>query len=176
MTAIAGLVAKGKVYLGGDSAVSLGEDEQWLCREAKVWECGEWLIGAAGSARGAEVLRYSLRLPGLEDGGDSEHIVRTQLPAQIRKACAESGLDNDDASGVSALVGLRGKLYLVDGRGAVVRPAHPFAAIGTGAMCALGAFHVTKGMDPIPRLKAVLGACAAYCQGVRGPFSIVVTP
>ena len=57
MTTICGLCHRGKVWLGGDSAVSLGKGRVEICPDPKVWVRGGVVFGAAGDVRGLQLVR-----------------------------------------------------------------------------------------------------------------------
>jgi len=57
MTAIAGVVQDGEVWIGGDSAGVAGL-ALTVRADAKVFRLGEMVIGCAWSCRGRQILRY----------------------------------------------------------------------------------------------------------------------
>lgn len=63
MTCIVGLVDKGKVYIGGDSA---GVNSFWdltIRADSKVFINGPFIMGFTSSFRMGQLLRYKLKTP-----------------------------------------------------------------------------------------------------------------
>ena len=82
MTAIVGLARAGRVYMGGDSAMTTDHGEQWLCASPKVWRAGSYVFGAAGDADYIELAKIALaRQPESPD----------EVPALIAKTQGERG-------------------------------------------------------------------------------------
>ena len=64
MSCVVGVVNKGKVWMGADSAASDGEDMVSLTNH-KVFFCGPLLIGCVGSIRMTQIIQYRLVVPPL---------------------------------------------------------------------------------------------------------------
>ncbi len=180
MTAIAGLVHGGKVWIGGDSAATNAHWMQSIREDAKVFRVGEFLFGTSGSIRLKNILRYTFTAPTpLEGNACVAYLIRQFIPG-LRAAYREAGALHAD-SGVEAmhgqmLIGWRGNLYGVESDFQVYKIANemPFDAIGCGSELALGSLWTTQEMDLTPevRLTWSLQAAERFSAGVRGPFVI----
>ncbi|MBC9005159.1 hypothetical protein [Micromonospora aurantiaca (nom. illeg.)] len=174
MTAIVGLVHRGAVHIGGDSA---GVGPGWsssVRADAKVFRNGPYLMGFTDSFRMGQLLRYALTPPKLPTAPAAldRHMATTFIDA-VRKTLVDGGwltLDSGRELGGTFLVGTAGRLFQVYGDFQVGEPADGYAAVGCGQDIALGALHATVGQPPARRVKAALEAAAHFSAGVRGPF------
>lgn len=172
MTCIAGIVERGHVMLAGDSALTLGDDEQWCSRDAKVWRIGEWVVGACGGGGYCDMMRHALKLPAVGRRGFDARL-RIALPLAVRAAADRAKLPAGEMA--RALVGLRGRLYMLDSELGIHRPRMPWYAIGSGGMVAMGALYAAREGGARERLLGAMRAAAALCQGVAPPFRTVST-
>ena len=85
MTAIVGLVHKGRVWMGGDSAYST-DDEVWIQRDPKVFRRGDVLIGTCGTGRFESLMRYVVEIPRFRKGADPGQWVNVELAYEVRRA------------------------------------------------------------------------------------------
>ena len=182
MTCIVGLNAKGKIWIGGDSA---GTDENLLRvvrRDSKVFKLGtQFIIGYAGSFRFGQLLRYKFVPPEKpEDKDDYEYMVVDWMDA-LRSVLKDSGFtkidDNSEAFEDSqALIGYNGRLYGLEEDLQIGELILPYAAYGCGSDFAFGSmntsFQLSKRMSPRKRVQLALEAAAAFCAGVCPPFTI----
>jgi ATP-dependent protease HslVU (ClpYQ) peptidase subunit len=83
--------------------------------------------------------------------------------------------EKEAESGGTFMVGVRGRLFIVESDYQVVEPAPPFAAVGGGAPYALGSLATSTG-SPAARIKKALEVSERFCIGVRGPFRVVQAP
>jgi ATP-dependent protease HslVU (ClpYQ) peptidase subunit len=179
MTCIVGLVDDdGMVYMGGDSAATLGNDLR-LMAGGKVSRVGEFLIGITGSVRTAQIMRHALRPPPITD--DLDAYMATAFVDALRECFKAAGFarreqEQERAGAATLLVGVRGRLYLVCTDYGIVRAQEPFAAIGCGDMPALGALYATAGRHPGERVGLALAAAEHFNIGVRRPFTLDATP
>jgi len=158
MTAIVGLARAGRVYMGGDSAMTTDHGEQWLCASPKVWRAGSYVFGAAGDADYIELAKIALaRQPESPD----------EVPALIAKTQGERG---SEATG-SLILGHAGKLYELAGA-AVVRYAGALLCTGSGRSEARAALYRRPGA-PVALVKLALAAAADTRSDVRRPFHVV---
>lgn len=180
MTAIVGLVdSDGSVWLGGDSAASTSHSV-WVRNDSKVFIQGELILGFTGSYRARDILQYQMSMtqPGQVDNLD--RFLRTTFVEEVRSAFSKSGyMSRDDGKDFQAsrlLVGVRGRLFMVDSDFHVGEMETPFAAIGSGYSEAQGSLYSTRAMtDPRKRLEEALAASSYYNPGVRPPFHFVRT-
>jgi hypothetical protein len=180
MTCIAGVVGDdGRVYIGGDSARVAG----WSITpraDAKVFRRGEWVFGFTSSFRMGQLIRYSLKLPE-PPKRDLDRFMATAFVDALR-ACLKAGgfaeVEHNVESGGTFLVGLRGRLYMVDHDFQAGRSARGFDAVGCGrdeARGALYALHKLKALSPRARVRLALEATAEQNGGVCPPFVVIAT-
>lgn len=123
-----------------------------------------------------QLLRYSLVPPDLDPRVDLDKFMVTTFVDAVRNCLKAGGFStksNEAESGGTFLVGFRGNLFEFGDDYQVGRPSEGFAAVGGGAMVALGAMHATEDMPPLKRLAIALGAAERFASGVRSPFSFV---
>ena len=111
----------------------------------------------------------------------------TKVVPEIRKALKRNGRllteqnmgergygsEGGDVSDGTLLVGVRGKLFAVHGDLQVCHSRAKYNAVGSGVDVALGALHVTRGVDPRTRVRKALEASEAHACGVRRPWRIL---
>ena len=176
MTCIVGLVDKGNVYIGGDSAgvaglsISIRNDE-------KVFVNGPFIMGFTTSFRMGQLLQYKLTIPKqTTNQSDMEYMV-TDFIDSVRRCFAENGFgklpDKDHHEGGNFLVGYNGKLYNIDHDFQVGVPSLQYDAVGCGEDIAKGSLYSTKGKEPTARIKLALEAASTFSAGVAPPFKLV---
>lgn len=173
MTCIVGLVDKGVVYIGGDSAgiaglsISIRADE-------KVFGNGPFIMGFTSSFRMGQLLRYKLAPPAQTVHQDDMEYMVTSFIDSCRTCFSQNGFgDKEGSVGGSFLVGYKGKLYTVESDYQVGIPRLEYDAVGSGADLALGAMYATEGLKPEERITAALSAASAFNAGVAPPFIIL---
>lgn len=180
MTVIAGYTHKGHVWLGGDSLRSNGHNGQ-AYRESKVFRNGDFLIGATGSVRVAQLLRYSFSPPEYSEGDDIMAFMVNDFVESIRTLFRERGVmreDEGEDKGGEFLVGYRGQLYHIESDFQVGNPSFPFDACGSGEQYAHGAMYATKGAffsSPEKFVTNALRAASEFAVGCAPPYHIVTT-
>lgn len=178
MTCIVGLVDKGHVYIGGDSA---GADAWWnltIRRDPKVFVSGPYVVGFTDSFRMGQVLRYQADLPEPPPDRDLMRHMVVDFIGSARKALNDAGFakhENARETGGSFLVGVRGRLFRIDSDYQVGESARGFYAIGGGATYALGALAISKGR-PKSRITQALQVAERFSAGVAGPFVVERAP
>jgi ATP-dependent protease HslVU (ClpYQ) peptidase subunit len=175
MTAIVGLVSKGTVYIGGDSAGVAGYDLT-VRADTKVFRAGPYLFGFTTSFRMGQLIRYSLDVP--QPSGGLERFMATTFVNAVRDCLKNGGWarrENEREEGGVFLVGVAGRLFVVESDYQVGEAADGYAAVGCGDQLALGALFATAPtkMAPRRRVELALGAAERFSAGVRGPFVIL---
>lgn len=177
MTAIAGVVEDGTVWIGGDSAGVSGLAMQTRS-DPKVFVNGEFLFGYTSSFRMGQLLRYEFCPPSRHEGDDDMgFMVKRFIPAV--KSCFEAGgfgqNKNDGDWGGVFLVGYRGSLYEVQADYQVGKVNQPYHAAGCGEDLVLGSLHATDEfeLEPSERILMALGAAEEFSAGVRSPFLVL---
>lgn len=177
MTAIVGLVHKGRVWMGGDSAVST-ETDIWIQRDPKVFRRGDLLIGTCGIGRFESLMRYVVEIPRIRKGTDVGQWVNVDLAYEVRRAHLADGYVSETGpfaiEGCAALIGVASELFVMDSALCAWRPLCGFAAIGSGEGPARTSFYETTKLQPKTRLKRALERAAAETTGVRAPFTYEV--
>lgn len=174
MTCIVGLVHRGTVYIGGDSASVQGWTSR-VTRLPKVFRVGPFLIGYTTSFRMGQLLQYGLtvrmRRP---DEGEMDFMV-TEFAERVRLLLKERGVAKVEAnaeSGGQFLVGYHGRLFSVQQDFQVNEMADGYDAVGSGAEYALGALKALDRSPPVVRLRRALEVSAHFNMGVSAPFYI----
>ena len=177
MTAIAGIVENGVVWIGGDSA-GVGGLSLSTRSDPKVFVNGEFIFGYTTSFRMGQILEHLLCPPVPYEGENGiAYMVKRFIPA-VKSALRENGFQTNDRGqdiGGTFLVGYRGVLYQVECDYQVGRVTQAFHACGCGQDLILGSLHSTEKFDLTPRerIRMALEAAAEFSAGVRGPFTIL---
>lgn len=179
MTAIAGLVSDGKVWIGGDSAGVAGY-RLHLRSDPKVFKNGEFIIGYTSSFRMGQLLRFYLKPDTPKEKQDEfEYMVCSFIPSfrQIMKDNGYLKNNNGREEAGMFLVGWRGKLYIIEDDLQVAELSTPFAACGCGEDLVLGSLYTTEQFEinPEERINIALSAAESFSAGVRGPFTVIST-
>ena len=174
MTCIIGLVSKGKVYMGGDSAGASG----WTVRPVqspKVFKVGPFIIGYTTSFRMGEILQYHLSVQAQDGKSDHEYMVQ-QFAEAVRVALKEHGfakVENNVEGGGTFLVGYHGHLYSVGDDFQMTEHSDGYDACGCGKSFALGAMKALGELEPKARIRQALKIAAYFSGGVLPPFHIL---
>jgi hypothetical protein len=174
MTVIAAVVDQGRVYMGADSAALDAYNCITIRKDPKVFVNGGFLIGFTSSFRMGQLLMDAM----FADPGNMDlfHYMRTQFVPVVR-ACLKDGgytkVDNNRENGGEFLVGIRGRLFMVDSDFQVGEREDGFDSVGQGSQEALGVLYATRGMEPDARLRLAMKASERYRPGVRGPFLVL---
>ena len=163
MSVVAGLVHAGRIYLGADSAVVRGDEIETVVRP-KVRRRSGMLIGACGDMPAVTTILDTLLLP-YYPGGPLDEWLATILAPSI----AEHTKKED----YSLMVGVAGRLAVIDSDGTCVVHAQNYAAIGTGGPYALGALCSWRRFGPRLRVRRAVEAAIAHCSSVRGPTRVL---
>lgn len=177
MTAIAGIVEDGTLWIGGDSA-GVGGWSMQTRTDPKVFINGDFIFGYTSSFRMGQLLEHEFTPPLPYEGRDGmAYMVKRFIPAV--KACLKAGgfqtnKDGQDIGG-TFLVGYRGHLYEVSSDYQVARVRQSYHACGCGRDLVLGSLHTTDQfqLSPKVRIDMALSAAVSFSAGVRGPFCIL---
>ena len=172
MSCVVGLIDNGRVWMGGDSQAIDAVGYQDIDANPKVFHRGNLLLGAVGSIRLRQLLRYE-ELPSLRvvEPGLSIEV----LAEAIRQIAKENDLVTDgEIPGAAVMVGFAGHLALIQTNFGVISPMCGYSATGTGGPVALGALsvlmHSNKSAEE--RVRQALAASAQWQATVRPPFVI----
>jgi hypothetical protein len=181
MTAIAGLVHEGRVWIGGDSA-GVAWNTTVARGDAKVFRNGEAVFGFTSSFRMGQLLRHSLELPAVNTKALDRWMCTVFVDAV--RACLKNGgyaeTNNGVESGGTFLVGIRGQLFEIGNDFQVGEGIDHWGACGCGEQHVLASLWTTAqtkthANDPEARLRLALQAAENYSTGVRGPFVFAST-
>lgn len=176
MTCIAALVSQDRVFVGGDSAGVAGYDLTVRADE-KVFVNGPYVMGFCQSFRLGDLLRYQLKPPSPGRAVDLRRFMATKFIDAVREVLKTNGLaekdDNVESFDGSFIVGIRGRMFVIDSDFQVGEPRDPFAAIGCGGQIAQGALYAQPvTMKPEARIRQALRAAERFSGGVRAPFVV----
>lgn len=146
MTCIAALSHDGRVYMGGESAGDyVGTVVHMAAR--KVFARGEYLMGYSGSGRVASLLRASFNPPKPVPDADLSTFMATKFCGHLyglleaAHALQEEGDTKCRSIGGALLVGLRGRIFLVDAALGCSEVSDTYFAIGSGGEVAMGVLY-----------------------------------
>ena len=176
MTCIVGLVDRGDVYIGADSA-GVAEYDLMIRADEKVFRKGEFVFGFTSSFRMGQLLRYKFEPPDHPQRMSIYEYMVARFIDAVRECLKTGGYqkikDNVDTGGFF-LVGYRGCLFRVESDYQVGRTKIPFDAVGCGAPYALGALFASSAYSgPRTRILKAIKAAESFCTAVRGPFKIL---
>lgn len=172
MTCIVGLLDKGKVYIGGDSA-GVGNSEIRVRSDEKVFKVGDMIFGFTSSFRMGQLIRYTLKIPRQPKNMDDFKYMVTLFINSL-KTCFRLGGFGSMTEGGKFLVGYKNALYMVDNDYQIGKESDGYSSVGCGEAYALGSLYSTKhNGDPIKRVNTALESAAKFSTGVRAPFNIV---
>jgi ATP-dependent protease HslVU (ClpYQ) peptidase subunit len=181
MTCIVGIEHQGKVYIGGDRA---GTENGMIVRVAqpKVFASDGYLMGYTTSFRMGQILQHCFIPPPVDKSDDLiGFMVRKFVPALQRALAAGEWLKTKDGRQEAGtfLVGVQGRLFVVEDDFNVHSSRHGFYAVGSGAAVALGALwqsmpeNARTSDNPKDRLRMALEAAQELTTAVAGPFDIL---
>jgi hypothetical protein len=181
VTCIIGLVHEGKVFMGGDAAIS--SSDSWLqpaSMRPKIWKAGCMLIGVGGKQRISQLIQ-KFEAPHYAVIGDAyEHLLNDYVPKLISHLGKERVIKTNEDDGMicmdaTILIGLLGRLFKIDSSFAITE--YPdYAAVGANNEVALGSLYQSSCHDilhPAGRIGNALDAVLYHCASVREPFTIL---
>lgn len=177
MTCIAGLIADGRIWMGGDSVATAGA-VVYDKAEPKIFRREQMLIGVSGSPRATQLLQHGLSLEPCENFAKLDKYMACDFVDAVRECLKDGGYakkkDEQESFDSILLVGFGGCLFTVFTDYQVHRDARNFAAIGSGMHEARGSLFTTASMrlSPRVRIRRALQAAAAFDAHVRPPFVI----
>jgi len=179
MTCIVGVVDKGRVWMGGDSAGTDYESLSIVSRaDRKVFINGPYIIGFTDSFRMGQLLQYKFDPPKPHDDEDLMGFMVTDFIDSARQTLTLGGFSekkNEVETGGQFLVGYNGRLFQIFGDYQVGESTHGYDACGCGFDLALGALYAnakTK-MDAKKRVVIALEAAGHFSAGVRPPYHVL---
>lgn len=188
MTCIIGYEKDGKVWIGGDAIATNGWNRNPIAFEKVFLKTVpiksnpandmKFLMGYTGSFRMGQLIQFGdINLPGDITAHFSLRYLVCHLVPEIRRILKDGGFtkitDNREESD-QFLVGFMGGLYIIDSDFQVNRHERGYAAIGSGAPYAMGAFHslVGEAIEPEAIITRSLEAAADLSAFVTPPFCV----
>lgn len=175
MTVIAGLIDKGRVYIGGDSA-GVGGYDLTVRADKKVFRNGDFAMGFTTSFRLGNLLQHALTPPRRHPDDDIHKFMVNDFVDAVRECLKKGGYakkEHETEEGGTFLVGYSGRLFIIYDDYQVGEPLDGYAACGCGESFALGSLGTSKGA-PRARIIKALEMAERHSGGVRGPFHIEV--
>lgn len=173
MTCIVGLVQKGQVFIGGDSA-GVGGYGLVVRVDRKVFRNGDFVMGFTSSFRMGQLLAFGFNPPKPRVGADIMAYLVTDFIDAARDRMTTGGYmrTNDGAErGGTFLLGYSGRLFHISDDFQVGESTHGFDSCGSGGLVALGSLRATRTWDdPMARLIEALETAETFTSEVRGPF------
>ena len=174
MTCIVGLLDKGKIYMGGDSA-GVARLALSIRADQKVFIKDDFIMGFTTSFRMGQLLRYNLEIPTICKNIDLFEYMVTSFVEAVRKCLKDGGFaekkDEKEKAG-TFLVGYQNRLFCIDEDYQVGEQLLPFYAIGCGDNIALGALFANEHLKSEERILQALEAAEQFSAGVRRPFLV----
>jgi ATP-dependent protease HslVU (ClpYQ) peptidase subunit len=180
VTCVVGLVDRGKIYMGADSAGSTAQGRVTIRSDKKVFMVGEYMIGICGSYRMRDILQYHTSLPRYNPKLYTPlEFVNVELLQRFRDAFKSQGFsrveNNEEEFDGSFIIGFRKKIFEIECDYQVAEAFVPWVAIGSGgeiATASLASTRYIKGIGPIDRINLALQVAADGNAFVRGPFFV----
>lgn len=175
MTCIVGVVHKGAVFIGGDSAGVDGHYSLSIRADKKVFRNGDFVMGFTSSFRMGQLLAFSFSPPKPRVGDDLMAFMVKDFIWAARQCLKDGGyarIENSVERGGTFLAGYGGRLFHISDDFQVGEAVHGFDACGCGSDVAQGVLFATKDRDPNERINLALTAAETFSAGVRGPFFI----
>jgi ATP-dependent protease HslVU (ClpYQ) peptidase subunit len=182
MTCIVAIAQNGTVYMGSDHAAS-DDKSGWIMsrKEPKVFKVGQYGVAFTDSFRMGQILQYNWTPPKYtptKTNSGLDKFMRTKFIDSVKVAFKDHGFGdiggNDEDTGGIFIVGLEGRIFVVDEDFHVGENVVNYMAEGSGGMFALGALHATKNQkNPKMRLKLALEAASEFSMSVAPPFTYI---
>jgi ATP-dependent protease HslVU (ClpYQ) peptidase subunit len=182
MTCIVAIAQNGTVYMGSDHAAS-DDKSGWIMarKEPKCFKVGQYGIAFTDSFRMGQILQYSWTPPKYtptKTNSGLDKFMRTKFVESVKVAFKEHGFGDiggtDEDTGGIFIVGLEGRIFVVDEDFHIGENVVNYMAEGSGGMFALGALHATKNQkNPRLRIKAALEAASEFSMSVAPPFTYI---
>ena len=168
--------------MGSDHAAS-DDKSGWIMsrKEPKCFKVGQYAIAFTDSFRMGQILQYSWSPPKYiptKTNSGLDKFMRTKFIDSVKVAFKDHGFGDiggtDEDTGGIFIVGLEGRIFVVDEDFHVGENVINYMAEGSGGMFALGALHATKNQkNPKMRMKLALEAAAEFSMSVSAPFTYI---
>ena len=178
MTAIVGIIQDGEVWIGGDGVTAFGYYVM-PSRQPKVFRVGEALVGVSGSPRVGQLLRLAVETAPCPPDADPYKWLCLDFSTALRTVVNEHGAmkteEGADDIKSHALIGIRGRLFYMDGLFAIYESSRGYEACGGGSEVVMGSLitsHHMVGVTPEQRIRWALEACFEVMPSIGPPYTI----
>jgi ATP-dependent protease HslVU (ClpYQ) peptidase subunit len=177
LTCIAALVARGRVWIGGDAAVSLEGESVIRQRAPKVFRLGPLVIGLCGACGYEDAWRRAKPRP---VGKHAEDWLTSEVFDAVKRGFSGEAKEADESA---AVIGIGSALYYADGLSTPWAVHDRYVATGTGSAPAIGVLAALSlparmralGLSPRDVVTEALASSALHSEGVREPFTVIST-
>ena len=161
------------IVMGCDSAASSGDTVSVRRGAQKIWKTEDFVVGFSGGFAIGQYLRYDFKWEPVSYPLE-RWLVKTMQPKLKHKIIKHFEKSED----WNLLIGIKGRVFLLSPCGDVEETIKPFAAIGSGADCAMGALEAlyltNQEMRSWERVETALHAASATHPDVKSPMHIIV--
>lgn len=183
MTVIAAAIDHdGTIFMGGDGMSVSGQYGARPGTRSKVFRLGEFIIGSCGTVNIGQSIELLLDPPPI-DGDDLYRYMVSKFTPALRELMKARGSEVKDQAGgqdgmdARVIVGVKGRLFGIDGGYGVIEPSHKFAACGCADQEALAAMFTARNLHPELSAERVvqcgLEAAAEFDLAIRPPFTFI---
>lgn len=177
MTSVVALIQDGCVYFGCDSLVVQVPSEfhsgvsQTVMNDAKIWKKQGMMMGAAGSLRVLQLLKYRFEPPLYQPGTSKMAYLVSQFVPDLQTLLIKEHVDLDDYRS-SMLLAIEQELFTIGKEFQVVATTDRYEAIGKSSEVALGSLYTSehKYKRAEARLRLALWATERHTCVVSSPF------
>ena len=146
MTTLIAIQHKNWCLMASDSQTTAGNISADCSSVGKICVNGSFLIGTAGTLRGANIVQHSFIAPRVAKAKNYDRFMVNKFIPALRKAFITAGYDMKDSSEIAShdnefLVAVGGTIYMIDEVYGIERQADGIYTSGSGAHLALGAAH-----------------------------------
>jgi ATP-dependent protease HslVU (ClpYQ) peptidase subunit len=143
MTTLIAYQGDGFCVIAADSQTTFGNLKANCSPMGKIAVNGKFLIAAAGTVRGMNIIQHSFSPPAIRNKDLDRYMVRSFIPA-LRKEFIDAGYDMKDAADIAShdndfIIAVNGTLYFIDEVYGIERNKENLHVSGTGRQLALGA-------------------------------------
>jgi ATP-dependent protease HslVU (ClpYQ) peptidase subunit len=143
MTTLIAYQGDGFCVIAADSQTTFGNLKANCSPMGKIAVNGKFLIAAAGTVRGMNIIQHSFNPPAIRNKDLDRYMVRSFIPA-LRKEFIDAGYDMKDAADIAShdndfIIAVNGTLYFIDEVYGIERNKENLHVSGTGRQLALGA-------------------------------------
>lgn len=169
MTCIVAVKKDNKIYMSGDTADTADYEVRTMATN-KIIKKKRMLIGCAGAAKLLGVIQYNF-CPSYPSDDIMKYFYTSFIPT-LSQCFKDYEIPTEDGLyHCELLIGMSGRLFIIDSALQVNERVDDFEAVGSGSSYALGVLYTNRNKNPKIRLKEALEASAYFDGSVRSPFT-----